>query len=75
MTLSSSSGLIGNSPSVFHCQTVPQIVRLFVQAVALIGEYNDWNPEDSHWAQRNEFGVWQLFLPDKADGTPALKHK
>ena len=46
-----------------------------VQAVALIGEYNDWNPEDSHWAQRNEFGVWQLFLPDKADGTPALKHK
>ncbi|KAK9835549.1 hypothetical protein WJX74_002755 [Apatococcus lobatus] len=45
------------------------------RAVALIGEYNDWTPEDGHWAQRNEFGVWQLFLPDKADGTPALKHK
>lgn len=58
----------------------PSYVTIFealkdVQAMALIGEFNDWNPEDAHWAVRNEFGVWELFLPDQADGTSALRHK
>ena len=45
------------------------------QALALIGEFNDWEPLPEHWAIRNDFGVWQLFLPDKADGTPAITHR
>lgn len=46
-----------------------------LQAIALVGEFNAWQPQDSHWAVRNDFGVWELFLPDGADGTPAVQHK
>lgn len=45
------------------------------QALALIGEFNNWDPKSEHWAIKNDFGVWQLFLPDKADGTPAIEHR
>jgi 1,4-alpha-glucan branching enzyme len=45
------------------------------KAVALIGEFNGWEPKDNHWAAKNEFGVWELFLPDAADGTPAIPHR
>ncbi len=45
------------------------------QAIALVGDYNSWDPKDDHWAVRNDFGVWELFLPDKADGTQAIQHK
>ncbi len=45
------------------------------QALCLIGEFNNWQPADSHWAFKNSFGVWELFLPDAPDGTPAIPHK
>jgi 1,4-alpha-glucan branching enzyme len=45
------------------------------RALALTGEFNAWDPAPEHWAVKNEFGVWQLFLPDAADGTPAIAHK
>lgn len=45
------------------------------QALALIGEFNDWQPKDEHWAIKNDFGVWQLFLPDNPDGTSAIPHR
>ena len=45
------------------------------QAVALIGEFNNWEPKTEHWALKNDFGVWNLFLPDAPDGTPAIKHR
>ncbi len=45
------------------------------QAIALVGEYNSWDPKDDHWAARNDFGVWELFLPDNADGAQAIQHK
>eukprot|EP00210_Caulerpa_lentillifera_P003282 g3133.t1 len=44
-------------------------------AVCLVGEFNNWNAEKEHWAIKNDFGLWQLFLPDKADGTPAIPHR
>lgn len=44
------------------------------QAIALVGTFNNWEPQPSHWAIRNEFGVFQLFIPDNADGTPAIPH-
>ncbi|EFN58941.1 hypothetical protein CHLNCDRAFT_29960 [Chlorella variabilis] len=45
------------------------------KAVALIGEFNNWEPKTEHWALKNDFGVWNLFLPDAPDGTPAIKHR
>ncbi|GFH13938.1 Aamy domain-containing protein, partial [Haematococcus lacustris] len=44
------------------------------KALCLIGEFNNWKPEDNHWARKNDFGTWELFLPDKPDGTPAIPH-
>ena len=48
---------------------------VLLQALALVGEFNSWDPQPEHWTARNDFGVWQLFLPDKADGTPAIPHR
>jgi 1,4-alpha-glucan branching enzyme len=45
------------------------------RALALVGEFNDWQPKDNHWAFKNEFGVFELFLPDNPDGTSAIPHK
>ena len=44
------------------------------QAVALIGEFNDWEPKDGHWALKDDFGSFNLFLPDVA-GKPQVPHK
>lgn len=46
-----------------------------VQAVCLIGEFNNWKPEDHHWAFKNAFGVWELFLADNPDGSSAIPHR
>lgn len=46
-----------------------------LQALALIGEFNAWEPQPEHWAIKNDYGVWNLFLPDKPDGTPAIQHR
>jgi 1,4-alpha-glucan branching enzyme len=43
------------------------------KAASLIGDFNDWNPE-KHWMKKNEFGVFELFVPHNADGTPAIPH-
>jgi hypothetical protein len=32
-------------------------------------------PQDNHWAVKNGFGVWELFLPDGPDGKSAIPHK
>mmetsp|Transcript_38602 Transcript_38602/g.114639 ORF Transcript_38602/g.114639 Transcript_38602/m.114639 type:complete len:851 (-) Transcript_38602:12-2564(-) len=44
------------------------------KALALVGEFNDWNPKDSHWAHKNPFGTFELFLPD-VDGRPQVPHR
>lgn len=46
-----------------------------LQSLALVGEFNSWTPEAEHWAVKNTFGVFELFLPDAADGTPAVAHR
>ena len=46
-----------------------------MQALALIGEFNNWTPGDDHWAQKDDYGVFTLFLPDKADGTTQIAHR
>ena len=50
-------------------------VRVCMQALCLIGEYNNWQPTDKHWAFKNAFGVWELFLPDNPDGSSAIPHR
>lgn len=45
------------------------------RALCLVGDFNEWKPKDDHWAFRNQFGVWELFLPDGPDGTPAIPHR
>jgi len=45
------------------------------KALALIGEFNSWEPKEGNWAVKNEFGVWELFLPDGPDGKSAIPHK
>nr|CAI5837927.1 unnamed protein product [Callosobruchus analis] len=39
----------------------------------LTGEFNDWN-RDSHPYKKLEYGKWELILPPKGDGTPAINH-
>ncbi|WIA23688.1 hypothetical protein OEZ85_000382 [Tetradesmus obliquus] len=45
------------------------------KALALVGEFNNWEPKEGHWAFKNEFGVWELFLPDNPDGSQAIPHR
>mmetsp|Transcript_10988 Transcript_10988/g.19036 ORF Transcript_10988/g.19036 Transcript_10988/m.19036 type:complete len:859 (+) Transcript_10988:107-2683(+) len=45
------------------------------KSLGLTGEFNDWKPEVDHWAVKNSYGVWELFLEDLADGTPAIPHR
>ncbi|CAI0407522.1 unnamed protein product, partial [Linum tenue] len=42
-------------------------------SAALIGDFNNWNPNADVMA-RNEFGVWEIFLPNNADGSPPIPH-
>jgi 1,4-alpha-glucan branching enzyme len=46
-----------------------------LQAIALIGEFNNWDPQAEHWAVKNDFGVWNLFLPDGPDGDSVIPHR
>ncbi|KAK6942641.1 Glycosyl hydrolase, family 13, catalytic domain [Dillenia turbinata] len=43
------------------------------KSAALIGDFNNWNP-NADVMSRNEFGVWEIFLPNNADGSPAIPH-
>lgn len=45
------------------------------RSLAVIGEFNNWNPAPEHWASKNPFGVFELFLPDNADGSSMLPHR
>ncbi|XP_057513372.1 1,4-alpha-glucan-branching enzyme 2-2, chloroplastic/amyloplastic-like isoform X1 [Actinidia eriantha] len=40
---------------------------------ALIGDFNNWNP-NADIMTRNDFGVWEIFLPNNADGSPPIPH-
>ena len=45
------------------------------RAVALVGDFNGWDPDAGHWAAKNEFGTWELFLPDGPGGERAVPHR
>ncbi|KAJ0087820.1 hypothetical protein Patl1_32398 [Pistacia atlantica] len=43
------------------------------KSAALIGDFNNWNP-NADIMTRNEFGIWEIFLPNNADGSPSIPH-
>jgi 1,4-alpha-glucan branching enzyme len=43
------------------------------KSAALIGDFNSWNP-NADTMTRNEFGVWEIFLPNNADGSSPIPH-
>jgi 1,4-alpha-glucan branching enzyme len=45
------------------------------KALALVGEFNNWEPRQQDWAIKNEYGVWCLFMPDNPDGSSAIPHR
>ena len=44
------------------------------KAVHLIGDFNNWN-RNSHACSVNEFGVWELQIPNKPNGSSPIDHK
>lgn len=40
----------------------------------LTGDFNGWD-KYSHSCVKNQYGVWELFLPNRPDGTPAISHQ
>ncbi|KAG2571948.1 1,4-alpha-glucan-branching enzyme 2, chloroplastic/amyloplastic-like [Panicum virgatum] len=42
-------------------------------SAALVGDFNNWNP-NADTMTRNEYGTWEIFLPNNADGSPAIPH-
>eukprot|EP00271_Cylindrocystis_brebissonii_P015791 TRINITY_DN38807_c0_g1_i1.p1 TRINITY_DN38807_c0_g1~~TRINITY_DN38807_c0_g1_i1.p1 ORF type:complete len:843 (+),score=158.78 TRINITY_DN38807_c0_g1_i1:27-2531(+) len=42
-------------------------------AASLIGDFNNWSPT-ADVMKKDAFGVWEIFLPDNADGTSAIPH-
>lgn len=45
------------------------------QAIALVGEFNNWEPAGNHWAMKDEFGNFNLFLADPSPGVSAVPHR
>lgn len=39
----------------------------------LFGDFNNWNRFE-HKMEKDEFGVWSVFLPNKEDGSPPIAH-
>jgi len=42
------------------------------QAAALIGDFSGWKEV---WMTKDQWGIWEVILPDGADGKPAIPHK
>ncbi|XP_023746197.1 1,4-alpha-glucan-branching enzyme 1, chloroplastic/amyloplastic isoform X2 [Lactuca sativa] len=43
------------------------------KSASLIGDFNNWNP-NADVMTRNEFGVWEIFLPNNVDDSSPIPH-
>nr|AHW50661.1 starch branching protein II [Lens culinaris] len=43
------------------------------KSAALVGDFNNWNP-NADVMTKDDFGVWEIFLPNNADGSPPIPH-
>ena len=55
-------------PGIVACEWAPGAKYL-----ALHGDFNGWN-RGQYPYQRDEYGCWNLFIPDNADGTCVIPH-
>lgn len=42
--------------------------------LSLIGDFNDWD-RGAHALTKDQWGVWSVFIPDRADGSSAIAHE
>ncbi|KAG2658806.1 hypothetical protein PVAP13_1KG309905 [Panicum virgatum] len=42
-------------------------------SAALVGDFNNWDPNADRMS-KNEYGVWEVFLPNNADGSLPIPH-
>ncbi|KAF9569561.1 alpha-1,4-glucan branching enzyme [Mortierella alpina] len=53
---------------ITYREWAPNATRAF-----LFGDFNQWNPS-SHEMKKDEFGVFEIFVPNNPDGTPPIAH-
>uniref|UniRef100_A0A6U4WMG1 1,4-alpha-glucan branching enzyme n=1 Tax=Hemiselmis andersenii TaxID=464988 RepID=A0A6U4WMG1_HEMAN len=58
-----------NKPGIIATEWAPS-----AQYLALFGDFNGWN-RGAHPYSKDDYGVWHLFIPDNADGTPVIPHE
>ncbi|KAF9439219.1 alpha-1,4-glucan branching enzyme [Entomortierella beljakovae] len=42
-------------------------------SASLFGDFNQWNPT-SHPMKKNQYGIFEIFIPNNSDGSPAIPH-
>jgi hypothetical protein len=60
--------------TIGFCGGPDKCERKNVQAIALVGDFNNWQARDSDWAVKNDYGTFALFLPDEG-GKPQIPHR
>jgi 1,4-alpha-glucan branching enzyme len=53
---------------IYYREWAPNAVRAH-----LIGDFNNWD-RTTHEMYSNQYGVWEIFIPNKKDGTPGIQH-
>ena len=43
------------------------------QAISLIGDFNGWK-RDQYEYQKDDFGIWSLYIPSTSPGVPVIPH-
>ena len=60
--------LVSPDNTITYREWAPNALRAY-----LIGDFNGWN-RDSHEMKKNEFGVFEIVIPPKQDGSTAIDH-
>ncbi|ORY00939.1 glycogen branching enzyme [Basidiobolus meristosporus CBS 931.73] len=61
-------GLNVTPKGVIYREWAPSVV-----SASLIGDFNNWDHQANPMT-KDEFGVWETFVPNKSDGTVAIPH-
>ncbi|KAJ8903996.1 hypothetical protein NDN08_000526 [Rhodosorus marinus] len=61
-------GTIKTSRGITHREWAPGAKEMFIT-----GDFNNWN-RTSHPLRKDDFGVWTIEIPNRADGSPPIDH-